>query len=229
MSTTLVAGVGGGSSSSSSSSSSTSSATGTAVASQSGAINSGAMAGGIVGGLVGLAILIIIVVLFVRRSRRKARLENWNASQFRRSAMIMDDDPMQPPPPMAQRNDYANSVYDNDGNLAGAGAFRTPPSNPYAGGYQDAVRQPAYPFGGASGNAAVYDPSRPSVEGAAMVSQMHSAYLPSPYDGQPQQTYHEPAHAYSPDMQYHGGAHPIRGGVEPRPKSANVEDAYGGI
>jgi len=160
--------------------------------------------------------------------------------------MILDDDQdhFQPPaaPSMAQRNVYANSFYDTgSNNLAGAGAFRNaPPSDPYmGGGYQDAVRQPAqaaqasYPFGNSGGNAGGYDPTRPSVDGAAMVAQTHAAYsLPSPYD-EPQNRamYSPPPQAYAPEFQRQpSGAHPYAGpGPDGRPKSQNVDDAYGGI
>ncbi|KAG7094387.1 hypothetical protein E1B28_007987 [Marasmius oreades] len=59
----------------------------------SGSLNSGAVAGGVVGGLVGAAILGVLILMFIRRKRAKDHASQFDAAQFRRSAMIMEDVP----------------------------------------------------------------------------------------------------------------------------------------
>ncbi|KAG6859921.1 hypothetical protein C0995_001924 [Termitomyces sp. Mi166 len=62
-----------------------------------GAVSGGAVAGGVVGSLAGLALLVTVVVFVVRRYRKKS-LDAlvFNASKFRRSALLLNDPPIPP-------------------------------------------------------------------------------------------------------------------------------------
>jgi hypothetical protein len=116
------------------SSGSATAASSTSSASVSGAtINTGAVVGGIAGSLAVLAILGFLVAFFLRRRNRKKRAARFEAAQFRRSAMVLDDDgadefPAVPrPPEMVQNreNNYTSSVTSTSSpGMAGAGAFR---------------------------------------------------------------------------------------------------------
>ncbi|KAG6836503.1 hypothetical protein H0H93_007432, partial [Arthromyces matolae] len=57
-----------------------------------GAVNTGAIAGGVVGGVAGLVLLVVLISFAIRRYRRKS-IEDlaFNASKFRRSALLLDD------------------------------------------------------------------------------------------------------------------------------------------
>ncbi|GLB41571.1 hypothetical protein LshimejAT787_1001710 [Lyophyllum shimeji] len=96
------------------------------VAQKSGAVSTGAIAGGVTGGIAGAALLAILVFFVVRHYRRKS-LETlaFNATQFRRSALLLHDPPVpsekkaQPqmqqqtrprPPTMIERHMYAPAV-----------------------------------------------------------------------------------------------------------------------
>ncbi|KAF5379521.1 hypothetical protein D9615_006501 [Tricholomella constricta] len=62
-----------------------------------GAVSSGAIAGGIIGGMLGAAALACLVFFLVRRYRRKSEdALAFNASKFRRSALLLDDPPAPP-------------------------------------------------------------------------------------------------------------------------------------
>ncbi|KAJ3821823.1 hypothetical protein F5880DRAFT_1508260, partial [Lentinula raphanica] len=95
----------------------------------SGAINTGAVVGGIAGGLAAVSIIRFLVALFLRRYNRRKRAARFEAAQFRRSAMVLDDDPgfMPRPPEMVQNreNNYISSITSTTGpGMAGAGAYR---------------------------------------------------------------------------------------------------------
>ncbi|KAJ4474918.1 hypothetical protein J3R30DRAFT_624425 [Lentinula aciculospora] len=109
--------------------SSVSAASSTSSAKVTGAINTGAVVGGIAGGLAGVAILGFLLAFFLRRYNRKKRAARFEASQFRSSAMVLDDEPRYRPrpPEMVQNreNNYINSVTSTTGpGMAGAGAYR---------------------------------------------------------------------------------------------------------
>ncbi|KAJ3735126.1 hypothetical protein DFJ43DRAFT_76204 [Lentinula guzmanii] len=111
------------------SSTSVSAASSTSSAKVSGAINTGAVVGGIAGGIAAVSILGFIMAFFLRRYNRKKRAARFEASQFRRSAMVLDDEPgfMPRPPEMVQNreNNYISSVTSSTGpGIAGAGAYR---------------------------------------------------------------------------------------------------------
>ncbi|KAJ3753128.1 hypothetical protein EV360DRAFT_88069 [Lentinula raphanica] len=112
-----------------STSSSASAASATSSAKVSGAINTGAVVGGIAGGLAAVSIIGFLVAFFLRRYNRRKRAARFEAAQFRRSAMVLDDDPgfMPRPPEMVQNreNNYISSITSTTGpGMAGAGAYR---------------------------------------------------------------------------------------------------------
>ncbi|KAK1235832.1 hypothetical protein PQX77_000922 [Marasmius sp. AFHP31] len=73
----------------------------------SGGIKTGAVAGGVLGGIVGIAIIAALIAMIIRRKRSRDSADQFDAAQFRRSAMIMEDPPstahsptqLSPPPP----------------------------------------------------------------------------------------------------------------------------------
>ncbi|KAF8909581.1 hypothetical protein CPB85DRAFT_1435608 [Mucidula mucida] len=201
----------------------------------SGAINTGAVVGGIAGGLVALAALGFIICFFMRRRSRRRRADEFSASQFRRSAMIMPDDhfasnsPASPiVPQMYERgHTVAPSVTSMTGpGVAGQGAvyynqsqaqnpqdFRNQYSDhPYATSppprnqAQPLQERPQYTFGQPDNN---YQPNVMSDDGHGNY-ESHGAYSSEPqmqmaYNAEDYSGYH----AYSPDTaQGYAGAHP---------------------
>lgn len=65
----------------------------TSAAAVGGSLNTGAVAGGVIGGLAGVAVLVVLFMFFIRRNRAKDHASEFDAAQFRRSAMIMEDPP----------------------------------------------------------------------------------------------------------------------------------------
>ncbi|KAL0060367.1 hypothetical protein AAF712_012873 [Marasmius tenuissimus] len=59
----------------------------------SGGIKGGAIAGGVLGGIVGIAIIAALIAMIIRRKRSRDSTDQFDAAQFRRSAMIMEDPP----------------------------------------------------------------------------------------------------------------------------------------
>ncbi|GAW07179.1 protein [Lentinula edodes] len=108
--------------------SSASAASSTSSAKVSGAINTGAVVGGIAGSLAAVAIVGFLMAFFLRRYNRKKRAARFEASQFRRSAMVLDEPAFTPrPPEMVQNreNNYISSVTSTTSpGMAGAGAYR---------------------------------------------------------------------------------------------------------
>ncbi|KAJ3891610.1 hypothetical protein GG344DRAFT_47022, partial [Lentinula edodes] len=109
-------------------SSSASAASSTSSAKVSGAINTGAVVGGIAGSLAAVAIVGFLMAFFLRRYNGKKRAARFEASQFRRSAMVLDEPAFTPrPPEMVQNreNNYISSVTSSTSpGMAGAGAYR---------------------------------------------------------------------------------------------------------
>ncbi|THU85482.1 hypothetical protein K435DRAFT_387269 [Dendrothele bispora CBS 962.96] len=103
---------------------STISASSTAAAAT-GAINTGAIVGGIAGGLAALAAVIFIVMFFLRRRSRRAREERFNAAQFRKSAMIVDDEEFAPVPRPPEMISNRMNIVPSTGSIVGAGMAGT--------------------------------------------------------------------------------------------------------
>jgi len=104
---------------------------GSAVASASSSPNSGSIGGGVAVGIIVLAALICLVVYLMRRSRRHGE-EQFDASEFRRSAVLMSDPPTHedtiawgfnlPPPAMTERKQSGSPLsphYDSYNNVTG--------------------------------------------------------------------------------------------------------------
>ncbi|KAK0202443.1 hypothetical protein DFS33DRAFT_1340199 [Desarmillaria ectypa] len=115
-------------------SSSTSAVASSSVSPTGGTSNTGAIIGGVAAGIIGLALVIGIIGFFLRRWRTKRRdRDEFDASTFRRSAVLMHDPPPDPdndrpfnprPPSMLERRKHPMSF----GTQYGApGPFYAPP------------------------------------------------------------------------------------------------------
>ncbi|EAU90629.1 hypothetical protein CC1G_09869 [Coprinopsis cinerea okayama7 len=142
-----------------------------------GGTNTGAVVGGIIGGIAGIAALAFIIAFFLRRQRKRDS-NTFNASEFRRSAILMNDPPTHedtvargynppapsmterglPPtpgyamsPPMTAASPYAVPTYHDHGYNALSPATSTPG---YGGGYDANDGSPNFAGYGAMGGMA---------------------------------------------------------------------------
>nr|GAT53500.1 predicted protein [Mycena chlorophos] len=211
---------------------STVSASGPAVAASS-SVNVGAVVGGIAGGLAALAIIYFVCMFLIRRKR--ARDDNFDALSFRKSAVMVNEDPFNPrPPTMIERHvnghNVAPSISSMQGaGMAGAGAYSahghgSDEGHQYSEG-QAAYEQPAYPshqplqprqqytFGQAYGQS--YG------QGAPEDGEYNGAYSEQP---QAQDIYAAEAYAYPNDVVVSPGMHSQEMG-----HYQQAHDAYGGM
>lgn len=79
------------------------------------------MVGGIAGGLLALAVLGFIVAYLLRRKNRRRREERFNAAQFRKSAMIVNDEEFIPVPRPSEMIQNRMNVVPSTGSIVGAG------------------------------------------------------------------------------------------------------------
>lgn len=88
------------------------------------ALSTGAIVGSVAGGLAGLAIFGLLIAFILRRWRKRSRDDDFDASEFRRSAFVVDSSN---PPTMAERgHNVAPSISGGPG-MAGHGAYNSSP------------------------------------------------------------------------------------------------------
>ncbi|PBK99870.1 hypothetical protein ARMGADRAFT_1008354 [Armillaria gallica] len=222
--------------------------------SSSSSLNTKALAGGIAGGLIGLAILGFGIAFVLRRKRNRRRADEFEASQFRRSAVVLDEDTLAPhrpvttAPQMYERgHSIAPSITSTTSpGMAGQGAYYAAQSG--ADQYEPYATHPyaSAPYATTTTPPAVQDPPQPThvlqprpqytfgqvpqSSGQNIMSDdghenMQGAYSSEPT---PQASYNQEAygnyHAYSPDS----GAYGNSAGAHAR-TGMNDDDAYGGI
>jgi hypothetical protein len=215
-------------------------------------MSTGAIVGSVGGGIVGVAILIFIITFIIRRVRRNK--DEFDAVDFRRSAVMMDEDTdsgagagmagagynasRNPrPPTMIERkmNNTAGVGATNYGGGYAAGYGATGNTSPYTaqGGYSD---YPSSPAPGAAyqyqdNNAYGYSAQHPAQQGGAYGQQYdHQAYGNTgynEYDYGRHET-HTPAPAAAPAQRV--PMHNTEANAANRMSTATVaDDAYGGI
>lgn len=220
--------------------------------STSSSLNTKALAGGIAGGLIGLAILGFGIAFVLRRRGNRRRADEFEASQFRRSAMVLDEDTLAPQrsvattPQMYERgHSVAPSITSTTSpGMAGQGAYYAGQGgvdqydsyadHPYATGpytaAPPAVQAPPQPTHVLQPRPRYTFGEVPTTSGQQVTSDdghenTQGAYSPEPT---PQASYNPEAygdyHAYSPEGSSYGNT----AGAHMRTRT-NDNDAYGGI
>ncbi|KAK0466816.1 uncharacterized protein EV420DRAFT_1505482 [Desarmillaria tabescens] len=221
--------------------------------SSSSSLNTKALAGGIAGGLIAVAILGFGIAFVLRRRRNRRRADEFEASQFRRSAIVLDEDTLDPhrpaatPPQMYERgHSVAPSITSTTSpGMAGQGAYYAAQSD--AEQYEPYTAHPyaATPYATTTAPPVTQGPPQPThvlqprpqytfgqvptpaqnVMSDDGHENMEGAYSSEPT---PQAPYNQEAygnyHAYSPDNAGYGNT----AGAHARTRT-NDDDAYGGI